>query len=48
LGLIGSPIVPFGSDAVDVLNEVSLIQRVDTRLMCRCITIMAIVCPTAA
>jgi hypothetical protein len=23
LGLIGSPIVPFGSDAVDVLNEVS-------------------------
>ena len=22
LGLIGSPIVPFGSDAVDVLNEV--------------------------
>jgi hypothetical protein len=47
LGLIGSPIVPFGSDAVDVLNEVSLVHRVDIQLMCRCITIMAIVGHTA-
>jgi hypothetical protein len=27
LGLIGSPIVPFGSDAVDVLNEVSFLLQ---------------------
>jgi hypothetical protein len=29
LGLIGSPIVPFGSDAVDVLNEVSFFVAPD-------------------
>ena len=46
LGLLGSPIVPFGSDAVDVLTEVSwhvLRRRGQKADKIRCITITVIV-----